>query len=67
LEQQETLVLNDTGSRIWEIIDGNMSVGQLTGAIAAEFNVSYEEALRDTASFVEDMARKGALFFKDNG
>lgn len=54
-------ILNSTGSRIWELIDGQHSRDDIAGIIADEYEVSREEALRDVSSFLEELKANGLL------
>lgn len=64
LDKQETIVLNDVGSRIWEIMDGKKDIDEISGAIMSEFDAAREEALKDITEFVEDMVQRGAAEIK---
>lgn len=64
LDKQETVVLNEAGGRIWEIIDGQKNIDELAQAITTEFDVAYEKAVEDVAGFLEDMAQRGAITIK---
>jgi len=67
LDKQETVVLNEVASRIWEIIDGQKNIDELARAITAEFDVAYEKAVEDVAGFLEDMAQRGAITLNKDG
>ena len=64
LQKQETIVLNPVGSKIWEMLDGCKDIGAIVQEVAAEFDVSYEAALSDTAAFVEDLAKREIVLLK---
>lgn len=64
LDKQETVVLNDVGSRIWQIMDGQKDVDGITRIIAAEFDTAYTEALGDIVAFIEDLEERGAVSIK---
>jgi len=53
--------LNDTGRTILESLDGDQSVGAIGKRIAAEFDVSEEEACAGVASFLGEMAELGLV------
>ena len=61
LDRQETVVLNEVGARIWEIIDAKKTLDEIARLISSEFEVTYEEARKDASGFIEDMAAKGAI------
>lgn len=48
----EIQVLNAVGARIWALIDGSRSAGQIAGAIEAEFAVDAATARADTLTFL---------------
>jgi len=47
--------LNEIGSRIWELCDGNHSVSQLVAALAAEYDITNEELEKDVAELLETL------------
>ncbi len=53
--------LNDTGTRIWEAIDGQRSLKEVAQVLAAEFEVDRDRAQKDTLWFVECLAKKGLV------
>lgn len=56
-------VLNDVGTRIWELIDGTRSVDDIVAVIVAEYAVTRETAVRDISEFLQDLARREAIVF----
>jgi len=54
-------VLNESGSRIWELLDGRRGLEEIASVIAAEYDVSPEEAGRDVREFVDLLASHGML------
>lgn len=61
LEKQQNIVLNQVGSRIWEIMDGKKNIDELTRTIASEFEVGYDQAIKDVSEFIEDIEKRGAV------
>jgi len=59
-------VLNETGSGIWQLLDGENTVEDIINAISSEFNVSREEAEKDTLCFIEELIDKDMVVL-DNG
>jgi len=57
----EVNVLNPVGTRIWELCDGSRSVRQIAEAIAAEFEVTLEQALHDVEEFLGSLAQAQAV------
>jgi coenzyme PQQ biosynthesis protein PqqD len=47
--------LNEIGSRIWELCDGNHSVSQLVAALAAEYDATNEDLEKDVAELLETL------------
>jgi hypothetical protein len=64
LDKQQTIVLNEVGSRIWEIIDEKKSVDDFARTVASEFDITYDEATKDIVEFIEDLAQRGAILIK---
>jgi hypothetical protein len=52
--------LNETASRIWALIDGQRTVGDIRDAIVAEFEVGEEEAEQDVTTFIGQLEEAGA-------
>lgn len=53
--------LNDTGSRIWELIDGTNSVEQIAAKIAEEFDVTIDAARADVEEFIAELKSAGVV------
>ena len=47
--------LNEIGSRIWELCDGNHSVSQLVAVLAAEYDTTNEDLEKDVAELLETL------------
>ena len=59
---RSALVLNPTGSRLWERLATPASPQDLTAALRARFPaLSREDALRDVSSFLDELTRHGAI------
>jgi len=54
-------VLNEVGGHIWRLLDGVRTGEEIAAAIAAEFEVSLEEAERDVTAFLDQLERLGAI------
>ncbi len=52
----EVSLLNEVATRIWAAIDGKTSEEELVLLVAGEFEVSEEDAARDVAAFLDDLA-----------
>ena len=53
------IMANEVSAFIWEHVESVSDAAELAGLICEEFDVSYEEALRDTAELVEQMKTAG--------
>ena len=54
-QDNEVKVLNEVGSRIWELLDGQRDMINLSALIAGEFDVSPDQALEDITEFIADL------------
>ena len=59
-------ILNDTGSRVWELIDGTRTIGELARQIEEEYDTTLDEALADVKSFVDDLRAHNMLASDDD-
>jgi len=53
--------LNEAGATIWVLLDGKSSVGQIIEAICRDYDVSAEEAAKDTADFLASLEKEGLI------
>ena len=58
-------VLNETGAGIWQLLDGRNSVEDIINIISSEFDVSREEAEKDTLDFIEELIGKDMVVLND--
>jgi hypothetical protein len=56
-------VLNEVGARIWSLVDGKRTVGNIIATIEAEYAVSAEVALNDTSIFLDQLANREIILF----
>lgn len=61
----EVTVLNEVGTRVWELADGSHSVGEIIQIIAAEYEVTPDQAQHDVIEFVQSLIEAGALLIED--
>ena len=54
-------VLNETGARIWSLLDGQHSLGEIGTLLAQEYNVQPETARADLAEVVDELLGLGML------
>lgn len=57
----EVKVLNPVAIRVYEMLDGTRSLGQIAAVVADEFEVETGDALRDVLEFVRSLAEHGML------
>lgn len=53
--------LNETGTRIWELLADKPTVGEIIAQIHREFKVDEEQAKEDVIAFLEELAEKGMI------
>ncbi len=51
-------VFNSTGTRIWELLDGKKSTGEIVQIICNEFEIDYKEAKKEVIEFIIDLLKK---------
>ncbi len=56
--QSEINVLNEVGTRIWELADGSRSLDLIIHDIQEEFDAAPEVIRKDVCYFVEELNRK---------
>lgn len=54
-------ILNPTGSRIWDLIDGKKTLEEIARVIEREYDVSYDKALEDVRDFTSELGAHGML------
>lgn len=47
--------LTETGAFIWELIDGELAISDITSKVVQEFDVEREEAEKDILAFFEEV------------
>jgi hypothetical protein len=57
----QVTVLNEVGTRIWELVDGSHSLDEIIQAIMAEYEVTPEAAEQDTQNFIHRLAEIQAI------
>ena len=60
-QEDRLLTLNETGSAIWELLDGR-TVDEIAAEIHRLFEVEPKQALQDTIEFVETMEQRGLAY-----
>lgn len=57
--------LNEVGTRIWQLIDGQTRVEQMVEAITAEYEVPEEEAEKDIVGYLDSLEAARLIKAKD--
>jgi len=55
------IILNDTGRCVWELLDEERSLDELTTAVVKRFSVTAEIARADVQTFLNEIAGMGLL------
>ena len=53
--------LNEVGTKVWRLLDGSQSVGQVVEAVCNEYEVSSEEATRDVMVLLGSLQEAGLI------
>jgi len=53
--------LNETGTFVWDLLDGRRTVDELIDAVVAEFEVAREVAAADVARLIASLSAEGLL------
>jgi hypothetical protein len=56
-------VFNEVGARIWSLIDGVRTVGEIITIINKEFSVNEEDAENDTREFLTQLVEREIISF----
>ncbi|MCP4753985.1 MAG: PqqD family protein [Proteobacteria bacterium] len=65
-EEDETLKLNETGKTIWDRLDGERSVKDLIGELAAEYKTPPAEIEADVVGLMKDLSHRRLIIAKDH-
>ncbi len=57
--------LNETGARVWELIDGRRSVEEIASVISDEFEVDGVTAQADVTAFITMLERRGLVSLRE--
>lgn len=60
-EVDSIYTMNEVGSRIWELIDGEKNLSEIIDIILNEFEVSPEVAEKDIIEFINELEHIGAI------
>lgn len=56
--QGKVKVLNEVGTKIWELVDGKRSVKEIAAILHQEYTVAQDVAEKDALEFINDLAEK---------
>lgn len=59
--QGKVRVLNQVGSRLWELMDGKRTTADLANLLVAEYQVDPAQAQAHTVAFCTDLLGRGLL------
>jgi hypothetical protein len=65
IDNGEYYGLDEVGSRIWELMEQPVSLGELINSLVTEFEVSRDECFQDTMEFLDDLFAKDLLLVKN--
>jgi len=60
-KRAQVKVLNETGSRIWELIDGERTVGEIVTVMLSVFDVERGDIEKDIVTFLQELHDKGLI------
>ena len=61
MDLESIYLINDVGSRIWELLQSPTSVDRIAETLAREFAVSPERAVEDVAEFIASLDERGLV------
>jgi hypothetical protein len=66
LSNEEYYSLNDVGSRVWELMDGERTVTVIVDAVVAEYEVERAEVEADVLALLGALADEGLVSWRDD-
>lgn len=60
----EVNILNEVGTRIWELIDGTKTISEIISIIFDEYDVEKEELEKDTIEFINKLKESEMILWK---
>jgi hypothetical protein len=60
-ELDSIFTLNDMGSLVWDLLDGEKTVSQIADLICASYEVATEEARQDLLEFLAELESAGLI------
>lgn len=58
LQSGEYFSLNPIGTRIWELLNGEQTLGQIADVLVLEYDVTLEQAQADITALAADLIRE---------
>jgi hypothetical protein len=65
-DNSEVNVLNEVGTRIFELSNGNHSTAEIVAIIVTEYEVTPEQAEQDTREFLNQMVDRQVLTLRES-
>lgn len=59
--EDELYTLNSTAKAVWDMLDGQRTLGQVVAALIEEFDAEQAEIEADVLGFASEMTRRGIL------
>lgn len=56
-------IFNDTGSRIWELIDIRTDIKRIAETISEEFDIAFNDAISDIKEFLSYLKKIGLIIW----
>ncbi|MEE9501668.1 MAG: PqqD family protein [Candidatus Aminicenantaceae bacterium] len=53
--------LNEVGSFVWNLLDGQTSVGEIVDAVCSEYDITPEEAQKDVKELIGSLEKAGLI------
>lgn len=60
-ESEKINFLNETGTKIWELIDGKNSIKDIIVKIVEEYDIDEKEAEKEVMSFIKKLKNKNLV------
>lgn len=60
-DTREAVVLNPTGSRLWDHLASSSTADQLASVLQQQYHLSHDQAAHDVDQFLNDLRRHDAI------
>lgn len=61
LEGESYFSLNEVGTRVWQLLKSESSVGEVLAALGEEYDVSHEQLEKDVEALFSQLAEAGLI------